>query len=71
MSSLMKLTKKTACQMQDEVGGVICESNRLVLSSLDPGAPCSGLRAYHKSKESLVEMKEAFSTSEKVERERE
>jgi len=71
MSSIMKPTKKTAGQMRDEVDGVIYESNRLVLLSLDPGAPCSNLRVHHKSRKSLVEVKEALCTSEKVEKERE
>jgi len=54
-----------------EVGDVSYESNKLVLPSLNPGAPCSNLRVYHKSRKSLVEIKEAFGTGEKVERERE
>jgi len=71
MSSIMKPTKKTAGQMRDEVGGVIYESNKLVLPSLDPGVPYSNLRAHHKPRKSLAETKEAFSTGGEVERERE
>jgi len=57
--------------MQEEVDDVIYESNKLVLLSFGPGVPCSSLRVQHKSRKSLVEMKETFGTSEKVERERE
>jgi len=57
--------------MRDEVGDVICESNKLVLPLFGPGAPYSSLGVHYKSRKSLVEIKEGFGTSEKVGRERE
>jgi len=50
-----------------EVGDVIYESNKLVLSLFSLVVPCSGLRVHQKSGKSLVEMKEAFGTGGKAE----
>jgi len=57
--------------MRDELGDMIYESNKLVLLLFGPGVPYSNLRVHQTLRKSPVEMKEGFSASGKVERERE